>query len=54
MGDPSGEKQRDRGGGQIGRVGVAVEQRLGRYDEARRANPALQRRVLEELLLQGV
>ena len=38
----------------LGRIRVRVEQRLGRDDEARRADAALQRRVLEELLLQRV
>src|SRR5439155_16401013 len=38
----------------LARIGVAIEQRLGRDEEARRAEAALQRRVLEELLLQRV
>src|SRR5438105_1100277 len=32
----------------------AFEQRPGRHDEPRRADAALERRVLEELLLQGM
>jgi hypothetical protein len=41
-------------GPRFGGVRVAVEQRLGRHQEARRAEAALQRRLLEELLLQRV
>ena len=36
----------------LGRMRVVIEQRLGRHQKARRANAALQARVLEELLLQ--
>src|SRR5579862_6379613 len=36
----------------LARMRVMVEQRLGRHQEARRADAALQARVLEELLLQ--
>src|SRR5690348_4079129 len=36
----------------LGRMRIVVEQRLGRHQEARRANAALQASVLEELLLQ--
>ena len=38
----------------LGRVQILVEQRLRRDDEPRRAEPALQRGVLEELLLHRV
>src|ERR1700730_2154 len=38
----------------FGRVQVLVEQRLGRDDESRRAEAALQRRMLEEFLLHRV
>ena len=38
----------------FGRVGILLEQRLGRDDKARRADATLQRRVFQELLLQRV
>src|SRR5712672_1934786 len=38
----------------LGRVQVLVEQRLGRDDKSRRAEAALQRRMLEEFLLHRV
>ena len=38
----------------FGRVGIAVQQRLGGDQEARCADAALQGRVVEELLLQGM
>src|SRR5437588_11700185 len=36
----------------LGGVRILIEQRLGRDDEARRAEPALQRRLLQEAFLQ--
>src|SRR4029077_14572116 len=38
----------------LGRIGVALEERLRRDEHARRADAALERGVLEELLLQRV
>src|SRR5260370_20634678 len=38
----------------LGRVRIAIQQRFRRHQEARRADTALQARVLEELLLQDV
>src|SRR6185295_4834252 len=38
----------------FGRIGVAVEQRLGRHQESRRADAALQGRMGDEVALQGM
>src|SRR6266550_8605302 len=38
----------------LGRVGVALEQLLGRHDHARRAEPALETMLVPEGLLQGM
>src|SRR5260370_21275752 len=38
----------------LGRVRIAIQQRFRRHQETRRADTALQARVLEELLLQDV
>ena len=38
----------------LGRVGFAVEQRLGCYQKARSTDPALQCRVVDEFLLQDM